>query len=70
MAGAEPLNDPIGGRPPLRVAHELRQLMEQEASKRSTVICAPDTEPHLRKQLIEQEELLAQAYHYLATRPR
>ena len=67
---AEPLNDPIGGRPPLRVAHELRQLMEQEASKRSTVICAPDTEPHLRKQLIEQEELLAQAYHYLATRPR
>lgn len=67
---AERLNIPINGHPPLRVAHELRRIMEDEASKRSTAICATDTKPHKRKQLLEQEELLAQAYHYLATRPK
>ena len=65
----ERLLEPCKGRPP-RVATELQTLMEEEKLKRSTAICAPDTEPHTRKQLIEQEELLAQAYHYLATRPK
>ena len=67
---AERLNIPVNGHPPLRVAHELKRLMEDEASKRSTAICATDTKPHKRKQLLEQEELLAQAYQYLATRPK
>ena len=65
----ERLLEPCKGRPP-RVATELQTLMEEEKLKRSTAICGPDTGPHTRKQLIEQEELLAQAYHYLATRPK
>ena len=64
----ERLNNSINGCPPVRVAHGLRRLMKDEASKRSTAICSTDTKPHIRKQLLEQEELLAQAYHYLATR--
>ena len=44
--------------------------MELEASKRSTAIAAPDTDPLARKQLIQEEERLAQAYHYLSTRTR
>jgi ADP-ribose pyrophosphatase YjhB (NUDIX family) len=65
----ERLLEPCKGRPP-RVATELQTLMEEEKLRRSAAIRAPDTEPHTRKQLIEQEELLAQAYHYLATRPK
>ena len=55
---------------PPRVARELEKLMELEASKRSTAIAAPDTDPLARKQLIQEEERLAQAYHYLSTRTR
>ena len=67
---AEPLNNPIPEPRPRRVARELQGIMEGEAARRSSLICDPNTEPHVKKQLIEQEELLAQAYHYLATRPR
>ena len=55
---------------PPRVARELENLMELEASRRSTAIVAPDTDPLVRKQLIQEEERLAQAYHYLSTRTR
>jgi hypothetical protein len=44
--------------------------MEKEAAKRSSLLGDPETEPHVRTQLLEQEELLAQAYHYLATRQK
>ena len=67
---AEPLNDLCPAPRPRRVARELQGIMEGEAAKRSSLICDPNTEPHIRKRLLEQEELLAQAYHYLATRPK
>ena len=44
--------------------------LEREVEQRSTAICAPNTKPEVRQQLIKEEELLAQAYHYLATRPQ
>ena len=66
----EPLKYPTKSHAPLRVAQELKSLMEREASRRSTAIVAPDTDPLVRKQLIQEEERLAQAYHYLSTRPK
>lgn len=66
----EPLEYPPKQHAPLRVARELENLMELEASRRSTAIVAPDTDPLVRKQLIQEEERLAQAYHYLSTRPQ
>ena len=56
----EPLNSPILGRsrPPPRVSQELKQLLEREVERRSTAICAPNTKPEVRQQLIKEEELL------------
>ena len=66
----EPLKYPTKSHAPLRVAQELKSLMEREASRRSSAIVAPDTDPLVRKQLIQEEERLAQAYHFLSTRPQ
>ena len=67
---AERLDNPIPGPWPKRGARELQEIMEKEAAKRSSLLGDPETEPHVRTQLLEQEELLAQAYHYLATRQK
>ena len=41
--------------------------MTEEAARRSSLIGDPNTEPHVRKRLLEEEERLSQAYRYLAT---
>ena len=64
---AEPLNSPIPGPKSKRVARELQEIMTEEAARRSSLIGDPNTEPHVRKRLLEEEERLSQAYRYLAT---
>jgi len=66
----EPLRYPSKSRAPSREARELNSLMEADAAQRSAAIAAPGTNPLVRRQLIEEEERLAQAYHHLATRSR
>ena len=66
----EPLKYSLGPRAPTREARELHSLMEADAARRSAAIDAPETDPLVRQQLIEEEERLAQACRHLATRIR